>query len=143
MTNLNSHHVRIAFSLILSLLIVCFWVTYVRYTICLFLHSISPPLSQLELCFGDVNIWILLTIFIFFILFFVFAPSNCFSFFLTSDVHQPLSQIRISLASSLGAGQAIFLAGINATGNTVRTFPRFVESQFAAVLIWWFVHSRG
>jgi len=35
-----------------------------------------------------------------------------------TDVHQPLSQIRISLASSLGAGQLIFLAGINATGNT-------------------------
>ena len=38
-----------------------------------------------------------------------------------SDVHQPLSQIRISLAASLGAGQIIFLAGIGATGNTVRS----------------------
>ena len=52
------------------------------------------------------------------LLFFDFASSICV-FFLTSDVHQPLSQIRISLASSLGAGQVIFLAGINATGNTV------------------------
>ncbi|XP_078381920.1 uncharacterized protein LOC144664634 isoform X2 [Oculina patagonica] len=35
-----------------------------------------------------------------------------------TDVHQPLSQIRVSLAGSLGAGQITFLAGINATGNT-------------------------
>jgi len=35
-----------------------------------------------------------------------------------TDLHQPLSQIRISLASSLGVGQVIFLAGINATENT-------------------------
>ncbi|KAL9963243.1 hypothetical protein ACROYT_G032424 [Oculina patagonica] len=40
------------------------------------------------------------------------------SYLLLSDVHQPLSQIRVSLAGSLGAGQIIFLAGINATGNT-------------------------
>ena len=44
---------------------------------------------------------------------------NLLSSFFTSDIHQPLSQIRISLASSLGAGQVIFLAGINATENTV------------------------
>jgi len=59
------------------------------------------------------------------------SPSHlafCFAFlFPISDVHQPLSQIRISLASSLGAGQLIFLAGIDATGNTVREFYRFVE----------------
>ena len=36
-----------------------------------------------------------------------------------SDVHQPLSQIRMSLAGSLGAGQIIFFAGIDATGNEV------------------------
>ncbi|KAL9963239.1 hypothetical protein ACROYT_G032418 [Oculina patagonica] len=35
-----------------------------------------------------------------------------------TDVHQPLSQIRVNLAGSLGAGQVIFLAGINATENT-------------------------
>ena len=44
-----------------------------------------------------------------------------FFFFFISAVHQPLSQIRISLAASLGAGQIIFLAGIGATGNTVRS----------------------
>ncbi|KAJ7361935.1 hypothetical protein OS493_014582 [Desmophyllum pertusum] len=36
----------------------------------------------------------------------------------SGDVHQPLSQIRVSLAGSLGAGQIIFLAGINQTKNT-------------------------
>ena len=39
---------------------------------------------------------------------------NCFS----RDVHQPLSQIRLSL-SALGDGQFIFLVGINATENKV------------------------
>ncbi|XP_022808009.1 adhesion G protein-coupled receptor L4-like [Stylophora pistillata] len=36
--------------------------------------------------------------------------------FLT-DVRQPLSQIRLSLSVAIGAGQIIFLAGINATEN--------------------------
>jgi len=36
-------------------------------------------------------------------------------------VRQPLSQIRISLAGSLGAGQISFLAGMGATENTVRS----------------------
>ncbi|XP_022808007.1 adhesion G protein-coupled receptor L4-like [Stylophora pistillata] len=34
---------------------------------------------------------------------------------LLTDVHQPLSQVRFSLAASLGLGQIMFLAGINAT----------------------------
>ena len=37
----------------------------------------------------------------------------------TRDVLQPLTQIRLSLSLSLGAGQIVFLAGINATENTV------------------------
>ena len=37
-----------------------------------------------------------------------------------SDAHQPLSQIRMSLAGSLGAGQIIFFSGIDATENEVR-----------------------
>ena len=60
-------------------------------------------------------IYLFIYLFIFILLHLVFVR-----FFLSSDVHQPLSQIRISLASSLGAGQVIFLAGINATENTVR-----------------------
>ncbi|XP_020609363.1 adhesion G protein-coupled receptor L4-like [Orbicella faveolata] len=39
------------------------------------------------------------------------------SYALLTDMHQPLSQIRISLAGSLGAGQISFLAGIGATEN--------------------------
>ncbi|CAH3159264.1 unnamed protein product [Pocillopora meandrina] len=35
-----------------------------------------------------------------------------------TDVWQPLTQIRLSLSVALGAGQIIFLAGINATENT-------------------------
>nr|XP_058945458.1 adhesion G protein-coupled receptor E3-like [Pocillopora verrucosa] len=35
-----------------------------------------------------------------------------------TDVRQPLTQIRLSLFVALGAGQIIFLAGINATENT-------------------------
>ena len=45
----------------------------------------------------------------------------CFPFlFPISDVHQPLSQIRMSLAGSLGTKQIIFLSGIGATENMVR-----------------------
>ncbi|XP_066022645.1 adhesion G-protein coupled receptor D1-like [Pocillopora verrucosa] len=40
----------------------------------------------------------------------------CFIAFLT-EVCQPLSQVRLSLAASLGTGQIIFLAGINAKGD--------------------------
>jgi len=45
-------------------------------------------------------------------------------------VHQPLPQIRISLAGSLGAEQISFLAGIGATENTLRSLfkIRSVES---------------
>ena len=40
-------------------------------------------------------------------------------YYFTRDVRQPLSQIRLSVSMSLGAGQIIFLAGINATENKV------------------------
>ena len=36
------------------------------------------------------------------------------------DMRGPLSQIRVSLVTSLGAGQIMFLAGIGATGNKAR-----------------------
>ena len=52
-----------------------------------------------------------------FVLFCLFA---CFYFgFFTSDVDQPLSQIRLNLSVAIGAGQIIFLAGINSTRDTV------------------------
>lgn len=37
------------------------------------------------------------------------------------DIKGPLSQIRVSLVASLGAGQIIFLAGIGATENKVKS----------------------
>ena len=43
-----------------------------------------------------------------------------FLFFIASDVHQPLSQVRLSLVASLGLGQIMFLAGINATQDKVK-----------------------
>ena len=52
---------------------------------------------------------------IFFSVFLFFFLLACF----TRDVWQPLTQIRLSLSVSLGAGQITFLAGINATENTV------------------------
>jgi len=40
-------------------------------------------------------------------------------------VHQPLSQIRMSLSASLGTGQIIFLSGIGVTENLVRRLLKF------------------
>ena len=65
--------------------------------------------------------------FLVFILLVVFILFNFLSN-VFSNVHQPLSQIRISLSGSLGAAQVLFLGGINFTESTVRNFPRFVES---------------
>ncbi|XP_078382430.1 adhesion G protein-coupled receptor L4-like [Oculina patagonica] len=39
------------------------------------------------------------------------------SYLLLTDMHAPLSHIRVSLAASIGAGHVIFLAGIDATEN--------------------------
>jgi len=90
-------------------------------------RSFTVPISVYTCCLGETqNLDFTDYIHLFINISFVFVPSISV-FFLTSDVHQPLSQIRISLASSLGAGQVIFLAGINATANTVRKFYRFVE----------------
>ena len=40
--------------------------------------------------------------------------------FLIREMKGPLSQTRVSLVASLGAGQIIFLAGIGAVENKVR-----------------------
>ena len=42
------------------------------------------------------------------------------------DLRQPLSQIRVSLAVALGAGQICFFAGINATEIKVGGFTRYL-----------------
>ena len=39
-------------------------------------------------------------------------------------MRQPLSQIKMSLAGSLGTGQIIFLSGIGATERMVRSLSR-------------------
>ena len=57
-------------------------------------------------------------------------------FYFTRDVHQPLSQIRMSLSGSLGVGQIIFLAGINSTKNTVNGFSFHPSSKVAFVAVY-------
>ena len=54
--------------------------------------------------------------------FFLFFSGLFFSRFSlrARDMKRPLSQIRVSLVASLGAGQIMFLAGIGATGNKAR-----------------------
>ena len=54
-------------------------------------------------------------------------------FYFNRDVHQPLSQIRMSLSGSLGVGQIIFLAGINSTKNTVNGFSFHPSSKVGFV----------
>ena len=69
-------------------------------------------------------------VFDFFFLFigYFFLLLACFD----RDVWQPLTQIRLSLSVSLGAGQIIFLAGINATENMVSVV--FIYSWFICFL---------
>ena len=62
-----------------------------------------------------------------------------FLFFITSDVHQPLSQVRLSLVASLGLGQIMFLAGINATQDKVKAwFFCFVFFFLYCFCLWFF-----
>ena len=46
------------------------------------------------------------------------------------DKHAPLSQIRLSLVTSLFAGQITFLAGIDATENKVSNFLNFFFTYY-------------
>ena len=52
----------------------------------------------------------------------------------------PLSQIRVSLVASLGAGQIIFLSGIGATENKVRIVKVY---KTACCLFFSRYHQRG
>ena len=72
-----------------------------------------PCQILLRFVFGSVSSLSFCVFFCLFIGFFLLLA--CF----TRDVWQPLTQIRLSLSLSLGAGQIVFLAGINATENTV------------------------
>nr|XP_058945459.1 adhesion G-protein coupled receptor G2-like [Pocillopora verrucosa] len=62
--------------------------------------------------------------------------------FLT-DVHQPLSQIRLSLSVALGAGQFIFLVGIKATENEASciTAAAFMQYFLMASFCWMLVEG--
>ncbi|XP_066023133.1 adhesion G protein-coupled receptor L4-like [Pocillopora verrucosa] len=62
--------------------------------------------------------------------------------FLT-DVHQPLSQIRLSLSVALGAGKFIFLVGINATENKASciTAAAFMQYFLMASFCWMLVEG--
>ena len=62
-----------------------------------------------------------------------------FLFFITSDVHQPLSQVRLSLVASLGLGQIMFLAGINATQDKVNACFFLFCFVFCIVFVYCFV----
>ena len=69
-----------------------------------------------------------------------------FLFFITSDVHQPLSQVRLSLVASLGLGQIMFLAGINATQDKVNAcffLFCFVFLYCFCLLFCFFVFKEG
>ena len=76
-------------------------------------YKISGIPCQILLHFVFVSVSPL--VFFFSVCLLVFLLLACF----TRDVWQPLTQIRLSLSVSLGAGQIIFLTGINATENTV------------------------
>ncbi|XP_066022823.1 adhesion G protein-coupled receptor L4-like [Pocillopora verrucosa] len=60
-----------------------------------------------------------------------------------TDVGQPLSQIRMSASMSLGAGQIIFLAGINATENKAAcvTIAALMQYFLMAAFCWIFIEG--
>ncbi|CAH3164085.1 unnamed protein product, partial [Pocillopora meandrina] len=60
-----------------------------------------------------------------------------------TDVGQPLSQIRMSVSMSLGAGQIIFLAGINATENKAAcvTIAALMQYFLMAALCWMLIEG--
>ncbi|XP_022803005.1 adhesion G-protein coupled receptor D1-like [Stylophora pistillata] len=62
---------------------------------------------------------------------------------LFTDIHQPLTQIRLSLAASLGAGQISFLAGMHAMGNPVVCITAAVLTQYLllAAFCWMLVEG--
>ncbi|RMX60281.1 hypothetical protein pdam_00021441, partial [Pocillopora damicornis] len=64
-------------------------------------------------------------------------------YFLLTDIRQPLSQIRLSLSVSLGAGQIIFLAGIKATEKTAIcvTVAAIMQYFLMAAFCWMLVEG--
>ncbi|CAH3157416.1 unnamed protein product, partial [Pocillopora meandrina] len=60
-----------------------------------------------------------------------------------TDVRKPLSQIRLSVSISLGAGQIIFLAGINATENKAAciTIAAMMQYFLMAAFCWMLIEG--
>ncbi|CAH3159307.1 unnamed protein product, partial [Pocillopora meandrina] len=64
-------------------------------------------------------------------------------YYCLTDVRQPLSQIRLSVSMSLGAGQIIFLAGINATENKAAcvTIAALMQYFLMAAFCWMLIEA--
>ncbi|XP_066023885.1 adhesion G protein-coupled receptor L4 isoform X2 [Pocillopora verrucosa] len=65
------------------------------------------------------------------------------SYVTLTDMRRPLSQIRVSLVASLGAGQIMFLAGIRATGNkgSCVTVAALMQYFLMAAFCWMLVEG--
>ncbi|CAH3165280.1 unnamed protein product [Pocillopora meandrina] len=61
------------------------------------------------------------------------------SYVTLTDMRGPLSQIRVSLVASLGAGQIMFLAGIGATENKARILWKLMCCVTVAALMQYFL----
>ena len=72
--------------------------------------------NSILLCFAVLTVFSVLLLLL---LLLCLIDSFCFYNYFTKDARQPLPQIRLSVSMSLGAGQIIFLAGINATEHKV------------------------
>ena len=120
-----SHFPRDTFFFVLSLAI--YWVFFLSFAVRILLDFFAHIL--LYILINSILFFIVLSVFSVLLLLLLLLFSNSFFLFLLlllfffyyfiRDVGQPLSQIRMSASMSLGAGQIIFLAGINATENKV------------------------
>nr|XP_058959400.1 adhesion G-protein coupled receptor D1-like [Pocillopora verrucosa] len=97
----------------------------------------SPELTEEDKTILEIITYLGLSLSIFAILLTIILYS-----YLT-DVWQPLTQIRLSLSVSLGAGQIIFLAGINATENMALCVlaAAFMQYFLMAAFCWMLVEG--
>ncbi|XP_066023899.1 adhesion G-protein coupled receptor D1 [Pocillopora verrucosa] len=97
----------------------------------------SPGLTEEDETILEIITYVGLSLSIFAILLTIILYS-----YLT-EVWQPLTQIRLSLSVSLGAGQIIFLTGINATENTALCVlaAAFLQYFLMAAFCWMLVEG--
>nr|XP_058959402.1 adhesion G-protein coupled receptor D1-like [Pocillopora verrucosa] len=97
----------------------------------------SPGLTEEDETILEIITYVGLSLSIFAILLTIILYS-----YLT-DVWQPLTQIRLSLSVALGAGQIIFLTGINATENTALCVltAAFLQYFLMAAFCWMLVEG--